>query len=255
MGIYLGNILIPYYGLFIVIGMFVAGIIGIGLVKRNNLDVNDFFIIVGISSLACIIGAKVLYIIASWKYVDIFQIKSLEDFNVFISSGFVFYGGLIGVLLSFILMNKLTNLKIESYVTTCVPCIPIFHGFGRLGCHLVGCCYGKPINGTIGIVYYNSPIAPNGICLFPVQLLEAVIEFFIAGFLLFLIKKIKKNLISVYLFLYCITRFILENFRGDEVRGKVGSFSISQWISLVFILAILFSVIVKIIKRKTYISN
>ena len=40
---------------------------------------------------------------------------------------------------------------------------------------------------------------------------------------------------GVYLTLYGIMRFVLEFFRGDEVRGFLGAFSTSQWISLVTI--------------------
>lgn len=39
--------------------------------------------------------------------------------------------------------------------------------------------------------------------------------------------------------MYSIGRFILEFFRGDEIRGIYGAFSTSQWLSIpLFILGI-----------------
>ena len=55
-----------------------------------------------------------------------------------------------------------------------LPLVPLVHGFGRAGCFLMGCCYGVP--SRFGIAFTCSPIAPNGVRLLPVQLIEAAGE-------------------------------------------------------------------------------
>ena len=55
-----------------------------------------------------------------------------------------------------------------------------------------------------------------------------------ASSLLALSKKLKTDgqVASCYLIFYSIGRFVLEYFRGDLIRGNVGEFSTSQFISL-----------------------
>jgi prolipoprotein diacylglyceryltransferase len=40
------------------------------------------------------------------------------------------------------------------------------------------------------------------------------------------------KLLGIYMIGYGIIRFILEFFRGDEIRGFAGGLSVSQWISM-----------------------
>ena len=87
------------------------------------------------------------------------------------------------------------------------------------------------------IIYSESPFAPNGIPLFPVQLAEAVGNFLIAGVLLLYIDVLKRdNGIIVYILLYSFMRFFLEFLRNDEVRGHLGMLSVSQWVSILLVL-------------------
>ena len=111
---------------------------------------------------------------------------------------------------------------------------------------LEGCCYGKETSLWFGVVYENSRIAPNGIKLIPVQLIEAIAEFALFFILVYLRKKRMRsvNLLSVYLICYGILRFVLEFFRGDDYRGFVGAISLSQLISIfTIILGILITII------------
>ena len=72
------------------------------------------------------------------------------------------------------------------------------------------------------------------IALFPVQIIEAFFEFIIAAYIYRCSDKLgsKKGLYE-YLWLYSLLRFVLEFFRYDVNRGKIGFLSTSQIISLV----------------------
>jgi phosphatidylglycerol:prolipoprotein diacylglycerol transferase len=110
------------------------------------------------------------------------------------------------------------------------PAIPLFHGFGRIGCLLAGCCYGKELNAPIEILHMIH------VERFPVQAIESLFEFVLFVVMLFIDrKKNHTDLLKIYLLSYAVFRFVNEFFRGDEVRGIYMGLSTAQWISLAIV--------------------
>lgn len=123
-----------------------------------------------------------------------------------------------------------------------MPCLPIAHGFGRIGCYLTGCCYGIPYNGILSVNYTCSLYVPHNLSLFPVQLLEACLNFILA--IILITALLKKGCSIYYFYIYLISyasfRFLLEFLRYDYLeRGVSFCLSPSQIISLIIIIAIL----------------
>lgn len=147
------------------------------------------------------------------------------------------YGGIIGGVLAALLYCRFKKLNFWDYFDIVLPSVAVAQGFGRIGCFLAGCCYGRETNSFFGIAFTHSDYAPNGVKLLPTQLFSAAGMFLIAGFLFWYAKKERKKgqVGALYLILYSIGRFIIEFFR-DDYRGAVGFLSTSQFISL-FILA------------------
>jgi phosphatidylglycerol:prolipoprotein diacylglycerol transferase len=79
--------------------------------------------------------------------------------------------------------------------------------------------------------------APLGVALHPVQLYESILCLLLFAFLVKLSrhKQFDGEIILAYTFLYAISRFALEFFRGDADRGFVfgGLLSTSQFIALI----------------------
>lgn len=148
--------------------------------------------------------------------------------------GFVFYGGLIGGLIFIFLPGKIHKIEAEKYIEHYIFLIPFIHAFGRIGCFEAGCCYGIPYTGYGAVYFPEGSMAPPDIALFPVQIIEAFFEFIIAAYIYRCSDKLgsKKGLYE-YLWLYSLLRFVLEFFRYDVNRGKIGFLSTSQIISLV----------------------
>ena len=120
-----------------------------------------------------------------------------------------------------------------------MPSIALAQGFGRIGCLLAGCCYGKETTGSLAITFTDSAFAPNHVPLIPTQIYSSILDF-AHFFLLLYVAKHKKadgQVAGCYLICYSIGRFVIEMFRGDIERGNVGIFSTSQFISI-FILII-----------------
>lgn len=241
MGFYIFGRLIPYYGLMIFTGIAAAALFSYIQLKKHRLAFDDFALMASFVGLGAMIGSKLLYIIVSWEQIDKTRLLDIEYINMLMTSGFVFYGGFIGGVAGVLICRKMFKINIFKYIEYCMPVIPIAHGFGRIGCHLAGCCYGIPCDMPFAKVYMNSYAAPNNVPLFPVQLTEAAAEFVIAFILIIYInaKKGKKHSLALYLLMYAPVRFLLEYVRYDEARGMLGCFSTSQWISIAMLLCAL----------------
>ncbi|MCR4733840.1 MAG: prolipoprotein diacylglyceryl transferase [Treponema sp.] len=257
---------IPMYGLCMAIGIYAAALVAAFILIKNKEKFLNFLLIAVIALAFGVAGAKILYILTAFPIKDFFLVIGRMLFtkgNPGLSSGFVFFGGLILGPIGYLLGCKIASCKTGSFLNEFAVVIPLAHTFGRIGCFCGGCCYGILYNGP-GRLIYKEPLSsvPRGIGIFPVQLLEAFLLFllFFTLFLIFMNRK-KKNLneeesaasgqkksfsskrqlplFAIYILSYSIIRFCLEFLRGDVERGHLAIFSTSQWVSLTgFLLAL-----------------
>lgn len=223
---------LPTYGLCMATGIVLACYIGFSRAVKEHMDVNSLIILVA-TSLGCgLFGAKLLYILVTYDLSEFVQILAQGNWDILSRSGQVFYGGLIGGILGGFLGLKLsgTTDTPDKLCKIIVPVIPLAHAIGRIGCFLGGCCYGAPYDGIFSVTF---PAVGVHTPVFPVQLLEALLNLLIFGVLLYWSGKEKTRfgLLYRYLILYSIVRFTLEYFRGDAYRGFAQGISTSQWIS------------------------
>lgn len=158
----IGSLNIPSYGMCIVFGIILASL----WVKIDphwkDIDF-DFFILIS----ACIfgsgfLGAKIAFVLITLPI----------SFQAFLSSfsapgGFVFYGGLLGGALGYLIGIKISRQRNADYIKIYAVLIPFCHAFGRIGCYLAGCCYGKPYSGFLAIPSENVAFGrPEDIYLF-----------------------------------------------------------------------------------------
>ena len=133
----IGNFTIHGYGLMIGIGVAAAMLIGDKRAVKRGLNGD---IIYGMTIAAVVFGflaAKVLFIITKLP-------EFLEDPVRFITgSGFVVFGGLFGGILTVHVYCKLCKVDTLTYIDLMAPSVAIAQGFGRIGCLLAGCCYGR----------------------------------------------------------------------------------------------------------------
>lgn len=121
------------------------------------------------------LGAKILYVIVSFK--DFLK----DPLAVLGSEGFVVYGGIIAGVLAAWIYCKVKKLVFLEYFDLIMPEVALAQGFGRIGCFLAGCCYGRETTAAWGITFPADSMAPSGIKLIPTQLLSAAGDFLIAG--------------------------------------------------------------------------
>ncbi|MBQ8352085.1 MAG: prolipoprotein diacylglyceryl transferase [Clostridia bacterium] len=157
------------------------------------------------------------------------------------ATGSTFYGGLIGGALGFLLVYfigghvafpKKEHLFSFFTVTGMVAAsITLAHGFGRVGCFLVGCCHGIETSSPLGL-YFPALDAR----VYPTQLYEALFLFLMTAFLVFRALRAKSDGLPIYLVGYGAFRYVIEFLRGDD-RGAspVPFLSPSQLTALVLV--------------------
>lgn len=192
--------------------------------------------------IGAIVGAKILYLITVLPsfLTDLPQLISspVPFLDTYFKGGFVYYGGFYGVLLSIWIFSKAENLPIGQLIYALLPGGILAHSIGRVGCFMEGCCYGRPTQSRIGVIFTKSSIAPDNVPLIPVQLIEAGGEFLLFIIVLMMIRKGTKaqRILSFYMIAYGCMRFALEFFRYDSYRGFIGPLSLSQLISIITVI-------------------
>jgi phosphatidylglycerol:prolipoprotein diacylglycerol transferase len=211
------------YGVMVALG-FAAGMAYICFEsKRLNQDQGLALDLVFWIIVYAIVGSRVFYVI----FVEPSMItRNPLDLFLIWKGGLVFQGGLIfavGYTIYFVRKHKL---PLWTWLDMFAPAIPLGHIFGRIGCFMSGCCYGREAAHDLwcAVTFPHDPasFAPSGIPLYPTQLMESFgnIIVFLILFIFRRYKKFEGSVIGLYLVCYGILRFTIELFRGDE-RGFI----------------------------------
>lgn len=211
------------YGLLVAIGFF-AGMTYITKysdnipVKKDQMYDFLFYLIV-----VSIIGARLLYVLVN---IDSFIQHPLDIIKVW-QGGLVFYGGFIAAVLYALIYCKYKKINIKRLADVFAPALALGHSFGRIGCLLSGCCYGKETHCLIAV---NNR--------YPTQIFEAAGNLIIFFILHKLYKKSHKDghIFLLYLIFYSVLRFSIEFFRGDDRGSFFLGLSPAQNISIVILL-------------------
>lgn len=205
--------------------------------KKMYWKLQNFSIIVAVFSIVGGYGSAVLFQ-AFYNFLD----DTSKGFQINSGTGATFYGGLIGGAGLFLALyfglgklffkNKEHISGFFDIANIAAAAIAAAHGFGRIGCFMAGCCYGRPTEAWYG-VYFSS----YGIKAVPVQLFEAIFLFALFGFFWYRIVKRKSCNLPLYMMLYGVWRFVIEFFRSDDRGATIVKFlSPSQLIAILMVI-------------------
>jgi len=225
----IGPFTVHGYGLMIAIGVLSAVLMTEYNAKRKGIYSEKIMDMAIVAVAGGFVFAKLLYLVTILP--DIIKNPSILA-NVL--DGWVLYGGILGGIFSAWRYCRKHDMPFLKLADCAIPGVALAQGFGRIGCFLAGCCYGVHYEGFPHIIFEHSSYAPNGVALFPSQLLSSLLNFIHFVILMIVFKKSKKDgtVILTYLMCYCVGRFAVEFIRGDLERGAVGILSTSQFISL-----------------------
>jgi phosphatidylglycerol---prolipoprotein diacylglyceryl transferase len=166
--------------------------------------------------LGAIVGSRALYVMVYWRE---FAGKPFWEIFMVHRGGLVFYGGLIGASLAAIVYIRIRKLPLWKTADVLAPSVALGYVFGRIGCLLNGCCYGRTCDVPWAITFPPSPDLPGRPIdpLHPTQVYDSVLNFgFYLGLAwLFRHKKFDGQVFAVYLVGYALLRSFVELFRGD----------------------------------------
>jgi phosphatidylglycerol:prolipoprotein diacylglycerol transferase len=237
----IGNFPINTYGVFLALAFLCAILITVRLAARDGLPREKIYDLSLWMLLASLVGSKILMFFTEPEYRDHpLQLLSLD----FLRSGGVFYGGLLGAVITGYFLMRHYKLPWWKTADACAPGIAIGNFFGRQGCFAAGCCWGKPTNLPWGVKFtelgHEITGVPTDTYLHPTQLYESFAMLIVFFFLLWLHKhkRFSGQVILMYALLYSAIRFAIE-FVRDDPRGDIfglttaTGLSTSQLISLV----------------------
>lgn len=238
-----GPIQIRFYGLMYVVAILVGSYLIKKEVKRRGVKLTDDDVMNFIlwAVLGGIIGARLYYVVFNLNY----YLANPKEIPAVWHGGLAFHGGLIGGIIFAYAYLKRHGIKFWKMADVVAPAIILGQAFGRFGNFMNGDAHGMPTTMPWGIIFPPESIAgaefPN-IPLHPVMLYEMAINSSIFFFLWLYLKNRKHKdgfVFAVYLLLYSIGRFIVENFRADSLM--LGYLRTAQVVSIsVAVAAVIF---------------
>lgn len=243
----LGPLTIHTYGLCMALGFLLGWQAAVWLCKRTGQDADRLTSLLTYLMLSAVFGARTAYVLEHWSAE--FADNPIAVLYVH-QGGLVFYGGFIAAALVLLLYTRVYRQHLFAVTDLVLAVVPLGHAFGRIGCFMHGCCYGKLTDSCLGVtfpkgspawheqVYAIPPLlaqnALRSLPVIPTQLIEAAANAALFAVLFFLYPKChqRRGFISgCYLVSYASLRFVIEYLRGDP-RMAFGPFSIGQTISL-----------------------
>jgi phosphatidylglycerol---prolipoprotein diacylglyceryl transferase len=242
----IGSLTIRWYGVFTALGFAAAFSLMLLRAPRHNIPRERVSDLTFTAMIGGLLGARLLYVLQNLGYFT----RNPGEIIRIDHGGQVFYGGFILAVIAIAILAKLKKMQPASIADMFAPALPLGHAFGRVGCFLNGCCFGKPYNGACSVHYhmpeYHSalsvqhdlgivpPEAMQSLPVFPIQLVASIANLAICIFLLAIAPRIKARgqLFALYAILYSVMRFSLEFMRGDYLSHPLG-LTPAQWVGLI----------------------
>jgi len=173
-----------------------------------------------------------------------FVLTHLGDFNpwyrVFFiwDGGLTLYGGIGLATFTVWYMTRKRGIPFLVMADIFSPGVILGIGVTRIGCFLAGCCFGSPTDCACGVTFpAGSPPFEHfgGVPVYPTQLFSSAGGFLVFGLLLLLERfwNYRGATFGRFLFLYGISRFVVDFFRYYESGQVVAlGWSNNQWISV-----------------------
>lgn len=207
------------YGVMLAIGFMVGISLAAREAIRTGLDPEKILNLSFWILLSSILGSRLFH--CAVFYPEYLR-EPLRIFKLW-EGGLVFYGGFLAALVAAVLYTKIHKLNFWQVGDVLMPSVILGLVFGRIGCTLAGCCYGKPAGPDFAFtITFHHPLGlgPKGVPLYPTQILSALNALTIFS-IVWLYRKKKRfhgEVTSLCLLLYSVTRFLIE-FLRDDPRG------------------------------------
>jgi phosphatidylglycerol:prolipoprotein diacylglycerol transferase len=217
----IGPVTIYTYGFLLALAFLAAIFVAGREARRLGVPPGEFFDLCFYIILAALVGSRLLFVILE---PGTFLHNPLKIFALW-QGGLDFQGGLILCLIVAVWYIHRHKMPWRPTLDALALGAPLGQFFGRLGCFMAGCCYGKVTSVPWAVTFS----APNSLCplrvpVHPTQLYEGFLD--LGVFLLLYWFRTRKaysgQMTLLYLCLAGLTRFGVEFFRSPlDYRGPV----------------------------------
>jgi len=208
----LGPIHLRSYGVLMAVAFVVGTFLGLREARRLGLDEDKVVNVILVTLIASVFGARMLYVL---EHLNEFRREWTSALALW-QGRLTLYGGVAAGTFAGLVAAQRMGLPVWITADALTPALALGTCFGRIGCFLNGCCYGRPTDVAWGVKFpgMHHPVHPT-------QLYEAIGAFSIFLFTYFVVRPRKRAHGEVFawlLTLYGTMRFALEFLRDDE-RG------------------------------------
>ncbi|NLV16423.1 MAG: prolipoprotein diacylglyceryl transferase [Syntrophomonadaceae bacterium] len=216
-----GNFRIFSYGFMLALGVAISLILTVRVGRKEGVSEESILDLAIVTVLAGLLGARLFYVLVyDWSY---YQNNLLQIFDLR-NEGLVWYGGLILGALAALTYLRLKKLPMGKILDLFAPYVALGYAFGRIGCFLNGCCFGKPTTLPWGVIFPGLDLVARH----PTQLYSSFFALLLFLFLLRLYprRRFDGQVILSYIIGYAVIRFIIEFFRENLIVWQ--GFTVSQ---------------------------
>lgn len=229
----IGSLSIRWYGVMAALGLLAATVILNSNRKYINMTKEQCSNAIIVALIAGVLGARIFYVV---QFFDLYRDNLVEIIRID-RGGLVYYGGFILAVVALFVYSRIEKIDFVRMWDGFAPALAVAHAFGRIGCFLNGCCFGRATDAFWGVTAPQGTLLymqTGGLPVHPVQLLEAGENLILAFFYCWLLKKGKRGtVVASYLLIYGILRCINETLRGDNVL--YWHLTPAQWIGIILI--------------------
>ncbi|MBN2007886.1 prolipoprotein diacylglyceryl transferase [candidate division KSB1 bacterium] len=219
------------YGAALALSMLIGIAIAMKRARRFEIRpdiIMDFSVVIMIAS---IVGSRLWYVV---YHLDEFRGQWFNVINP-LQNGVIGIAGLSmvgGIVLAIVSAFGYAGMKKLNFLTLGDIMAPVFllgAGIVRLGgCYLNGCCFGRPTDSVLGIVFPPEGVAGSifpGVPLWPAQLFASALGFLGFGLALWLERyhRFRGFTFAIVFLYYSIDRFIVDQFRYYESAQELAS--------------------------------
>jgi len=247
----LGSLTIHWYGVMIALAFLTGLWTATRRARRDNIPGDKIADVTFWLMAGAIVGARAVYVATYWQaefaeqpWTEIFMVQH---------GGLVFYGGLIGAVFAAGLYVRWKRLPLWKVADVLAPSIALGSIFGRVGCLLNGCCYGRVCSLRWAIRFPNQSAAwlqqfqqglvgksDPSLPVHPTEIYDALLNLVLYLGLAWLFRRKKRDgqVFAAYLMGYAVTRSFVECFRGDYPANHIhGGLTPAQLVSIPIFIA------------------
>jgi len=220
------------YGVMMAIAFLVGTWLGLREARRLGLDEDKVVNVILVTLIASILGARALYVI---EHLQEFR-REWGTVLALWQGGLTLYGGLVAGAFVGLVAAQRMGLPRWLVADALTPSLALGTMFGRIGCFLNGCCYGRPTTLPWGVKFPHDSFASlefGDTPVHPSQLYNAAVglALFVVLWMLRPRFKVPGVLFWTFVVLFALVRIPIDftrAYEADSVLLRVGTVELTE---------------------------